>query len=128
MTEKTPKVDQKLLNMYFLRDVVIPHMRKPGTLVNFDHWVSRGYPDANGKCGTHRCLLGWYYFLRYGHDLNSKPSHVQAPEDFVAREFSQNLPWIFAGNNGGTLWGRECALRVHIATYERAHGIGDVEE
>lgn len=49
----------QLVELMFLRDVVIPHMERPDTLVNLDTYMSRA------ACGTYMCLAGWYVCLRH---------------------------------------------------------------
>lgn len=71
MTTNTPAVDEAVLNLLFLRDVVIPYMREHLNEVEFDYFYlgpSPGDADerkvAGLECGTYRCLGGWYLALR----------------------------------------------------------------
>lgn len=122
MTTSNPEIDQKLLNLYFLRDVVIPYMRKPGTLVNFNYWKMTT-PSWGKECGTYRCLLGWYHFLRYGSDIDE-----YAVPWIIEENFPEDMPNLFGSELHGNLDSRENKLRVFIAIYERRTGIGDVEK
>lgn len=50
----------QLAELMFLRDVVIPYMRQPNTLVDL------GMYEEETPCGTYRCMLGWYTDARHG--------------------------------------------------------------
>lgn len=55
-------MNTQLENLYFLRDTVIPHMKKNPDRVDLNDW--------DGSCGRGFCVGGWYDLLS-GHDLGS---------------------------------------------------------
>lgn len=109
MTTTTPEIDEQLLNLYFLRDVVIPHMKKPTTLVDFEVYAH------HARCGTYRCLYGWYCFLRHHDDEYAPMSHM-----FF--DFPHDIPAVslFGGENWGDLERRESILNNYIKAIEKS--------
>ena len=89
--DSTPNVDQTTLNLIFMRDVVIPHMRDNLHLVSFD-----SYTGHRPSCGTTHCLGGWYLHLKYGREW---------PDDFPVTTLIRDLGFERADPRVGALFG-----------------------
>jgi hypothetical protein len=80
-------------NLEYLRDVVIPYMEANPTSVDLNNY------EADGECGTCRCLAGWYVALKYHmsfydwvgekefEDLDDEYDNPHSPSDLLDLEF-----------------------------------------
>lgn len=95
-----PKLTPRLEALMFLRDVVIPHMRQPDCKVVW-HSYEVSYDASGHGCGTYRCLLGWYNYLRYNRPFPTENECFKFPEF--------NLNYFDLGDDYDKFFGFEAA-------------------
>ena len=105
--DKTPNVNQAVINLLYLKQIVIPHMREKPHLVNFNTY----------ECGTYNCLLGWYnHFRKTSMNLLSCEEHFGIEFDPYHELYCRSVSLsLFGGNSYGDLDDRERMLDEILA-------------
>ena len=110
MKKLPTKEAAQLAELCYLRDVVIPYMERPGMLVDLGEY------ESEQPCGTYRCLLGWYTFLRHGQSTsewcNGSLTSGRVIETFGGFVFASLFGTVGVS---GTLSDRKARLNAIIA-------------
>lgn len=120
---KNPTIPPQLVELYYLRNVVIPWMRENPERVDFKQYES--------DCGTFCCMAAWYVSMRHGVSFDTFMVDITATndwgsdnaEDFLAEVFcldDRQVIRMFGPNLMGPLEARAALLDEIIAEKEKA--------